>query len=378
MESGALVLVVDDSATVRRQVSALLTQLGHRAVAVDSCERALEAIQQELPTLVLMDLHMDPVRGDEACQRIKARPEWAHVPVVMLTSADQPHEVMYCWRAAADDFLPKPVTAETLGPKVQAALASSEEGYVGPPSGFGQQVFLAVASPLFKTALGGALEHAGLAVVYARNREETERLVASAPDTLRCGVVDVSMRGGAEVLEAVHRLCAARGLPVIALASSELSLELFARVPALTGRPVLDRATVPMDLILTTVFEAISPTGRSAELRSHERVPFFAIVEFRPPGGPWYTGYSYNISAGGIFVRTLTTVPPATRLELKVRSTGPGGTLECIGTVAWANTFRRKRRFAAQLGMGIRLDRTDPILDQQVANLLRATGALKP
>src|SRR5579871_2507758 len=104
-----LVFVVDDSESVRGAVSALLGQAGYAPRAVESGEACLAALDTERPYAIFLDLGMAPMRGDECCRRIKESPWLREIPVVMMTAADAPHEVMSCWRAAADDFLPKPV-----------------------------------------------------------------------------------------------------------------------------------------------------------------------------------------------------------------------------------------------------------------------------
>ncbi|MFP2912236.1 PleD family two-component system response regulator, partial [Pyxidicoccus sp. 3LFB2] len=114
------VFVVDDSRTAREVVRLHLARLGCEAVAMDGGEACLAELARRAPSLILLDLRMERMQGDEVCRLVKAHPAGRNVPVIMFTSAGEPHEVMHCWRAGADDFLPKPVALEALEAKLAA------------------------------------------------------------------------------------------------------------------------------------------------------------------------------------------------------------------------------------------------------------------
>jgi class 3 adenylate cyclase len=111
----AVVLVVDDVAANRRLMNAILTPHGYEVVEADSGVEALDLLTEGRTDLVLLDLLMPELDGHETCRRIRANPDTAYLPVVMVT-ASGPAEKVQAIDAGADDFITKPVDqAELLG-----------------------------------------------------------------------------------------------------------------------------------------------------------------------------------------------------------------------------------------------------------------------
>src|SRR5207244_3053982 len=95
-------------------------------------------------------------------------------------------------------------------------------------------------------------------------------------------------------------------------------LEEHAREAAmiLSGSALLNKREVPIEAMVSKVLTFTRRTN--TELRAGERVPFFSVVEFREEGSSdWRSGFAYDVSRGGIFVRTLSAVAPGKRVELK-------------------------------------------------------------
>jgi adenylate cyclase len=112
---GAVLLVVDDLPANRRLMQAILTPHGYEVVEAESGERALEVLAEGRTDLVLLDLLMPGLDGHETCRRIRANPDTAYLPVVMVT-ASGPGEKIRAIDAGADDFINKPLDqAELLG-----------------------------------------------------------------------------------------------------------------------------------------------------------------------------------------------------------------------------------------------------------------------
>ncbi|WP_409564551.1 response regulator [Methylobacterium sp. J-088] len=82
------VLVVDDDADARARVCGVLSRDGWRtAEAEDGC-RGLDAVGAERPCLILLDLMMPEMDGFAFLRALRAQPEWAHLPVIVLTAKD--------------------------------------------------------------------------------------------------------------------------------------------------------------------------------------------------------------------------------------------------------------------------------------------------
>ena len=67
-----------------------------------------------LPGLVLLDLKLPRRSGFEVLQSIRDNPSTRHIPVVVLTSSDQPEDIMRAYTAGANSYLVKPVTRDAL------------------------------------------------------------------------------------------------------------------------------------------------------------------------------------------------------------------------------------------------------------------------
>jgi class 3 adenylate cyclase len=90
---------------------------------VESGERALETVAATPVDLILLDILMPGLDGIEVLRRLKADPTTRHIPVVMLSSADQVDTVVGCIKLGADDFLPKPFNATLLMARIESSLS---------------------------------------------------------------------------------------------------------------------------------------------------------------------------------------------------------------------------------------------------------------
>lgn len=109
-----LVLVVDDSPTVRSLVSRTLEQRGYRTLLASDGMEALSRLRESVPDLVLLDVTMPHLDGFKICRVIKDNDLTAHVPVVFLSGKDGFLDKVRGRMAGAVDYLSKPVTADTL------------------------------------------------------------------------------------------------------------------------------------------------------------------------------------------------------------------------------------------------------------------------
>ncbi len=112
--AAALVMVVDDSLTVRKITTRILEREGYRvAVARDGIE-ALEALQGELPAVMLVDIEMPRMDGFELTRRTRADPRCAAVPIIVITSrAAEKHE-QHARGLGANHYLGKPFQEDEL------------------------------------------------------------------------------------------------------------------------------------------------------------------------------------------------------------------------------------------------------------------------
>ena len=116
------VLVVDDT---EANVDILVDALGDLydvAVAMDG-EAALEAVEEETPDIVLLDIMMPGMDGYEVCQRLKAQEDTARIPVIFLTALTEIENKTKGFRMGAVDYITKPFEVLEVQARVKTHLS---------------------------------------------------------------------------------------------------------------------------------------------------------------------------------------------------------------------------------------------------------------
>jgi chemosensory pili system protein ChpA (sensor histidine kinase/response regulator) len=109
-----LILVVDDSITVRRVTQRLLQREGYRvAMAADGLQ-ALERLQEELPAVVLSDIEMPRMDGFDLARNIRADVRLNGLPIIMITSRIAEKHREHAKELGVDHYLGKPYSEEEL------------------------------------------------------------------------------------------------------------------------------------------------------------------------------------------------------------------------------------------------------------------------
>ena len=122
----AHVLIADDDADIRDLVAFKLTQNGHRVTAVEDGMAALRAVREQPVELALLDIRMPGMSGLDVCRELRAKPETASLPVIMITSRSQEGDVEVGFAAGADDYIIKPFSPRELSSRVIAVLSRVE------------------------------------------------------------------------------------------------------------------------------------------------------------------------------------------------------------------------------------------------------------
>lgn len=108
------VLSIEDTHGIRRLIRMTLEFDGFRVIEASDANEGLSLLHKHQPDLVLMDVRMPGLNGLEACRSIRKSPLLAHIPVVMLSSADSPEEVQAGLDAGATAYLTKPFGPQEL------------------------------------------------------------------------------------------------------------------------------------------------------------------------------------------------------------------------------------------------------------------------
>jgi DNA-binding response OmpR family regulator len=118
------ILVVDDSPTIRRVVSAILERHGYEATLASDGEDALEVLQrgEVKPDLVLLDFVMPRMNGYQFCRALRADAALAMMPVVLMSAKSDRIREQFVQQTGAIDAITKPFDAQALVAVVENAL----------------------------------------------------------------------------------------------------------------------------------------------------------------------------------------------------------------------------------------------------------------
>jgi chemosensory pili system protein ChpA (sensor histidine kinase/response regulator) len=118
-----LVMIVDDSLTVRKITSRTLTREGFAVITAKDGVDALQLLADRTPDVILLDIEMPRMDGFEFTKMIKADPKNAHIPIIMITSRTAEKHRNRARELGVDLYLGKPYQEEELLKNLREMLA---------------------------------------------------------------------------------------------------------------------------------------------------------------------------------------------------------------------------------------------------------------
>jgi hypothetical protein len=202
----------------------------------------------------------------------------------------------------------------------------------------------------WRTGVGRMLSNAGLAPLYVTNVEDAVQAACTTGTRFVIARDDLPPGGAARALA----LCGEQGVTVpwviVAPARRAAALRASLRLPQVV---VVDALAPPDHLLFIA-----NDLGRLqlAERRSAPRLLFGAAVAFRPAGlAEDDVGFTYNVSAGGIFVRTLAPPGVGTDVWLELPAPTTDRVVRLVGQVAWRRAFGSNETATVPPGFGVAL-----------------------
>ena len=123
MDVNKKILVVDDEQKIVDIVRAYLERDGFRVVTAYDGETALQVFRREKPDLIVLDLMLPKLAGNEVCRIIRKESE---VPIIMLTARDELTDKIVGLELGADDYVTKPFEGRELVARIKAILRRTE------------------------------------------------------------------------------------------------------------------------------------------------------------------------------------------------------------------------------------------------------------
>ena len=123
------ILVVEDEQDIAGLIKHTLERSGDGSVEiVGRGDEAIRSISGRPPDLVILDLNLPVLSGDEVCRMLRQRPETRQLPIIMLTARTSEAERVAGLDLGADDYVTKPFSLRELGARVRAVLRRRKGG----------------------------------------------------------------------------------------------------------------------------------------------------------------------------------------------------------------------------------------------------------
>lgn len=113
------VLIVEDEQSISNFISMILTANGYDTIIVRSGEEALTMIASHCPDMIVLDLGLPDMDGEEILKKVR---EWSEMPIIIVSARDQDKEKAALLDLGADDYLTKPFSATELMARIRVAL----------------------------------------------------------------------------------------------------------------------------------------------------------------------------------------------------------------------------------------------------------------
>lgn len=120
----AKVLVIEDSASVRRLIEVCLRVLDIELHAAEDGIRGLDAARTELPEIIVLDVGLPGIDGWEVLRHLRAGDDTKDIKVLVLTAHAQPEIAEQAVQGGADDFMTKPFRPMELRERIEKLLVS--------------------------------------------------------------------------------------------------------------------------------------------------------------------------------------------------------------------------------------------------------------
>ena len=121
------ILIVDDEPNIVTALEYLLQKSGYQVLVARDGETALSQVESNRPDLVLLDVMMSLKNGYEVCQRMRERPDWQDIKIIILSAKGREAEVSKGLSLGADSYVTKPFSNQELLARISALLGQAEK-----------------------------------------------------------------------------------------------------------------------------------------------------------------------------------------------------------------------------------------------------------
>lgn len=119
---GKSILTIEDDLSQRTMIQRTLEKRGFKVLMAEDGRKGLEMAQSVKPDLILLDVVMPGLNGNEVCRRLKSDGRTKDIPVLFLTSLDAPKDVIEHYDVGGEIHLTKPINSKELISQIEFTL----------------------------------------------------------------------------------------------------------------------------------------------------------------------------------------------------------------------------------------------------------------
>lgn len=120
------ILIIDDEADIRRTLQLWLTMNGFEVLLSQNGQDGLSRVKNEYPDLIVLDLKLPDMPGEEVCRQLKSNETYCNLPIIMLTAKNSDVDRVIGRVIGADSYVNKPFDPEELLKKISACLIEND------------------------------------------------------------------------------------------------------------------------------------------------------------------------------------------------------------------------------------------------------------
>lgn len=131
MSTANRILIIEDDESIRRLIRMHLRMNGFsEVVGAPDGEAGLAAARKLRPDLILLDIMLPGIDGLTVCRNLKADPEFAAIPVILLTARGEESDIVLGLELGADDYITKPFSSNVLLARIRVQLRKKEQSAI--------------------------------------------------------------------------------------------------------------------------------------------------------------------------------------------------------------------------------------------------------
>jgi putative two-component system response regulator len=191
------ILIVDDSALVRKALTRQLGKFGARVTQAEDGQQGVEAALSDHFDLIIADVEMPHLDGFGLCEKLKDTPSTRGVPVVMLSSLDTDRDIDRGFKAGAAAYVSKSQVQTQLIETIESVLEKSTFHH-------NRLVLVVDDSSTIRRIVAQALEEAGFKVITAENGKQALKCIDEQRPDLIISDIDMPEMNGIEFCKTLH------------------------------------------------------------------------------------------------------------------------------------------------------------------------------